>query len=162
MSIPIDALAANSTAYSVVANPEQQAAIASWLGVPAVNALTGRFDVAAEAGGVRLTGRLVAELQRTCVVSLEPMIEAIDETFVIRFLRDFDEELAAADESDDYVEALEGKSLDLGAVLVEQLSLSMSAYPKRPEAVVAEPHALSRESPFAILRRVAKPGDEDV
>ncbi len=162
LPVSIDAITAGTAEFTIVASEDQRARIARWLDVPSVNLLSGDFEVSAENDGVRVAGRLVAELGRMCVVSLEAMTETINEAFVIRFLRDFDEEFAAADDSDDYLEALVSNSIDLGSVLVEHLSLSISAYPKRLGAVAAAPQTPDTESPFAILRGVAKPAGEDV
>jgi hypothetical protein len=45
-----------------------------------------------------------------------------------------------------------GDSIDLGAVLAEQLALSLDPYPRKPGAALPPEAADEPETPFSILR----------
>ena len=131
--------------------------IASRLGVPAVDALSGEFDVAKTPEGAALAGRIAARLQRDCVASLERFVEEIDESFEIRFARGLAQEAAGAEIEigPDSPEPLDGDAIDLGEILVHQLSLAMAPFPRKPGArpLAEEFGGETRISPFSGLDR---------
>ena len=141
----------------VEAGPEARAEIASRLGVPAVDALSGEFDVAKTPEGAALAGRIAARLQRDCVASLERFVEEIDESFEIRFARGLAQEAAGAEIEigPDSPEPLDGDAIDLGEILVHQLSLAMAPFPRKPGArpLAEEFGGETRISPFSGLDR---------
>lgn len=115
------------------ADDNARAAIARRLGVPAVKRLLGVFGLTKTTDGVDVAGRIEAAVQRECVASLELFDEAVDEAFEIEFARG----LAPAGEveiDERSPEPLDGESLDLGELLIQQLSLSIEPYPRKPGA----------------------------
>ena len=116
-----------------------------------------------------LEARLAAEVIQPCVVSLAPVPAEIAETVTRRYLADYLEPEGEDVEmpEDDTTEAL-GEAIDLGAVLVEALSLALPLYPRAPGVsfdgqIVAEPGAepLTDEKlrPFAGLADLLKGKD---
>lgn len=128
-------------------------AIANRLGVPGVVALKGAFEVSKSAGGVEVEGTIDAIVRRECVASLEIFDEKVRETFEIRFARggsggaeiEIDEETP---------EPLEGDTIDLGEILIQQLSLALDPYPRKPGAAsLADAYAPEAKiSPFSDLK----------
>jgi hypothetical protein len=150
----------------IEADPAARRILAERLGVPALDALRGEFDIAKTPEGAAVAGRIMARLQRDCVISLERFTETIDETFDIRYSRAAARESAGAEvEIDlDGPEPLAGDAIDLGEILTSQLALAMDPYPRKPGAkpLAEEFGGETKISPFSGLRRAfAKPGDTD-
>lgn len=118
--------------------------------------------------GVRVTGPLTAVLKQTCVVSLEPFEQAledeIDRTFVPaqkrpRRARDLntDGEIEIDLETMDPPDIMENGLIDLGAVICEQLALNIDPFPRKPGANFHADDADTQDedapapSPFAAL-----------
>lgn len=137
-----------------------RARIARMLGLHAVDALEGEFALSqARNGLVDIEGRLTAQVQPLCVVSLEPFPQTIDEPVAIRFapepLIERMVKRAEEDENEDFEppDAIMDGQIDMGAVLVEFLALALDPYPRKPGAVFAGGDPVpERESPFAALQ----------
>jgi uncharacterized metal-binding protein YceD (DUF177 family) len=123
--------------------------------------------------GVAVDGDLKARATQSCVVTLAPVEQVIDETFSRRFdprARDDDDtaEIDVEAFSEDPPDPLPGRDLDLGAVLCEQFALALDLYPRAQAAEVPEAYrppededddkgaAASRPSPFAVLAEFKK------
>jgi uncharacterized metal-binding protein YceD (DUF177 family) len=112
--------------------------------------------------GVLAEGRIRADIVQTCVVSLVPVEQVIDEPFAVRFVRAGDQlaekqtgevHLDAADV--DPPEVLTGHTINLGPVVYEQFVLAVDPYPRAPGAELpaeaADPDGGAGDSPFAVL-----------
>lgn len=153
----------------VVATEQERAAIAAALKLVAVEALEADIDIRRTTGSVIvIDGWLRANVVHTCVVSLEPAPQKIDETFHITYVPAGSREAppepkpgaeVMVDPEIDQPEVLNGTTLDLGAIVVEHLSLALDPYPRAPGAalpveVVVETDAPA--SPFAVLGALKK------
>jgi len=143
-------------------------ALARHVGVLAVPQLTAHLHVQPDGrGGAEVAGPLQATVRQTCVVTLEPFDNPINEEISIRF--------APADtiapetdglvdlEAEDPPDALVDGTLDLAAVVAEFLALSIDPYPRKPGAVFSQPEAGEsdrKSSPFAALEKL-KGGQAD-
>ncbi|KDM66356.1 hypothetical protein ACIDI_62c00070 [Acidiphilium sp. JA12-A1] len=147
---------------TIDADAEARAAIARQFGIPAVEALSGRFHIS-RIGPDQAEARLelAARVIQSCVVSLEPVEQTIAERTSFRLLSGGEPDDAGSldpDAPDDIV--ADGTVFDLGALLVEQLALALDPYPRRPGA---EPPAASgtgakdEAHPFAALARLRRP-----
>lgn len=151
--VVIDNIPPEGLHVEIEAGAAERAAIAARLGVPQVNRLKGVFKVVRSVGGVDLDATIDAAVIRECVVSLEPFEETIAEPFRLSFAR----QAASAPEieiDEETPEPLEGEALDLGEILIQQLSLAMAAYPRKPGAAsLAKDYAPDgKVSPFAGLK----------
>jgi uncharacterized metal-binding protein YceD (DUF177 family) len=141
------------------ANEKDRARISEWLGIPSVDRL--RASVTLErwrARGVRVLGSLEAEVVQSCVVTLEPIKEAVAAEFEWHFLpgtpkspkRDLELQVEELD-----FEPLESGKIDVGAIIAEELSLSLNPHPRKPdanlEAESGSGPAEKKENPFAAL-----------
>jgi uncharacterized metal-binding protein YceD (DUF177 family) len=150
-------------AQSVKAQPAEFAQIAAHLDLAGVKALSGAIELARWRGkGVRLTGKLFADVVQTCVVTLEPVDAHVEGTFERRFLpaekieveRDEDGEIFVDPTSEDPPEPL-GHEIDLGEILIEELALNLDPYPRKPGVEFhAEGHSEPRANPFAVLAKL--------
>ena len=136
--LPLSAVPREGRRESLAATPAERAALAARLAIPAVERLEAALELRAEADGtVRVRGRLRAGVVQSCVVSLEPVAEEIDEAVDWRVpppglsAEDAFGEVEAEGPED--VEA-EGDVLDLGEALAQQLALALDPYPRAPGA----------------------------
>ena len=142
------------------ATAQERLAIAEDLGLVELPAL--EADLVAdryENGRVQLTGNLRATVVQSCVVSLKPVVQAIDERFERRFApANLASDAAAVDinpDTEDPPDSFGEEGIDLGAVVLEQLILAIDPYPRADDAELpAEASAGSEkaESPFAVLK----------
>jgi hypothetical protein len=147
------------------ANAEVLASLAKPAGVDAVDRLTASFDLTLRGrDGLHVGGRISATVRQTCVVTLEPVVNEIDEAVDVDFAparpaaaapNDIDPEAATSDEP----EPLVGNSVDLGLLATEFLILGVDPYPRKPGAAFAPPESADPgANPFAALAGWAKKG----
>ncbi len=145
----------------IEADAAECAALASLFNLPAIASLTGDFMLRHEQRGViaaRL--RLRAALTQVCVITLEPFDAMVTEEAALRFVPAASI-LEAAElildpntlEGPDEIPYV-GETIDLGAVLAEQLALALDPYPRRPGAALPAQAAGEAASPLAALRRL--------
>ncbi len=146
----------------IVADARTRAAIAKLAGLAALPRLEASFDVALHGrGGLHVLGRVTATVGQTCVVTLEPIENEIDEAIDLVFTpasplsADGGEAIDVL--ADDAPEPLVGGTVDLGAIATEFLILGIDPYPRKPDAVF-EPPAAEPDSgrPFAALAALKK------
>jgi hypothetical protein len=121
------------------------------------------------AGRYALTGRLVAEVEQACVVSLEPVPDRIEEAVDVEFwpaaelanALDGPQELDAA--SPDDPEPIDADGLHVGRVVYETLAAALDPFPRTSGESLGEGGELSaapggaepaRAKPFAALGRL--------
>lgn len=172
------------------ASESECAALAARFGVTALRNLEaeavlrrkGRSD------SIRLEGRLSAEVEQPCVVTLEPVTEAVEDSFELRFTLDpakaqAESAATASDvvidpEAEDPPELVGPKGIDVGEVIAQQLSVAINPYPRLPgvtleqevltagplaadaEGTEAEGEKPEKENPFAVLKTL-KSGKKD-
>ena len=146
--------------FHLKANDAERMKIAIRLKTPSVEKLEGEMKVTATKTAVRVVGEIAADLTRECVASLEPMHETVAESFEIDFSRIPPE---TEEEDLDAPEYLDGASLDLGELLVQQLSLAMDPFPRKEGAQsLAEAYAPQEKvSPFAALKGALGKSDDN-
>jgi len=148
----------------IEANAAECAALAALFGLPGIASLAGDFQLRHEQRGViAATLRLRAALTQLCVVTLEPFEAVVADEATLRFVP-----AASIPEAAELIldpETLEGpdeipyggETIDLGAVLAEQLALALDPYPKKPGAALPAEAAEPADNPFAALRRLQPP-----
>lgn len=154
----------------LTASAAQRAAIATLGGLREVLEATASFDlVPIHQGRVKVTGRLRATVGQTCVVTLDPVDNRIDEPIDLVFappsqipeMADLvDDDLPPGDEAPDPLEPIErGGIIDLGQVATDALFLAIDPYPRRPDAVFQPPVTPEDpdEHPFAALKALKSP-----
>lgn len=115
----------------------EAAALARYLGLLSLGSVVFEGTLAPRgAEGWSLTGRLTATAEQACVVSLEPVVEAIDARIERQYRPpepgDAVETLEIGPDDLDAPEPLAG-DIDLAGVITEALSLALAPYPRRPE-----------------------------
>ena len=161
--IRIDALPKDGETVTIEATRTEREALAAFLELPSIEALTATLAVRPTAGGgARATGAVRGELTQTCVVTLEPFPAVVEEEIDVRFApraaddaRPEEEELSMGGE-DEPDPVVDGR-IDLGALAAEFFALGLDPYPRKDGAEFeppAEPQA--DVSPFAMLKGETK------
>jgi uncharacterized metal-binding protein YceD (DUF177 family) len=143
------------------ANEAERAALAKRFGILGIGALSARLRLEPEPGGaVRARGRLEAEVEQTCVVTLEPVAQRVSAPLDLRILAEGDEPSDDDPDSPDEIES-EGGQVDLGEAVAEQLALALDPYPRAEGAVLPvlddsppPEEAPARPNPFAKLAKL--------
>lgn len=153
-----------SAPIAIAATEAQRRALADAYDLVAVKALEATVEVIPVSGGLRVDGRVIADIVQTCVVSLAPVDEHIDEALSVRFVDDPARlpapgaEVVVDEETADPPELLEGPTLDVGALVEEYFALAINPYPRAPGAELPADAIDSgaADSPFAVLASLAK------
>ena len=151
----------------LVASADVRAAVARIAGLRDLPRLEASFDVTRHgSGGLRVTGRVLATVGQTCVVTLEPLSNEIEEAINLVFSPPVHVEAIAGeggaperavDASAEGPEPLINGRIDLGALATEFLILGLDPYPRKPGAVFEPPPDAGREDgPFAALAELKK------
>src|SRR5262245_35236580 len=123
------------------------AALAAPAGVEAVESLNATFDLARRGHeGLHVVGRVTAKVRQTCVITLEPLVNVIDEAVDVDFTPprepapdetgDHEAHLVrAADDPEPLVDGV----VDLGLLATEFLVLAIDPYPRKPGVSFAAP-----------------------
>jgi hypothetical protein len=138
-----------------------RAAVAAAAGVNEVPELTAGFDVARHGrDGLRVVGTVSARVRQTCVVTLDPVENHIEEQIDLAFvpasgLASTASEANLGAEAVEPPEALIDGVVDLGVIATEFLMLGIDPYPRKPGAVFEPPQRADAGShPFAALARL--------
>jgi uncharacterized metal-binding protein YceD (DUF177 family) len=133
------------------------AAIAAAAGLEAVARLRATFDLARRGrDGVRVVGALSATVRQTCVVTLDPVENEIEEEIDLVFAPGSAStqggDLDLTTEMAEPPEALVDGVIDLGAIATEFLILGIDPYPRKAGAVFEPPPSDDAGThPFAAL-----------
>ena len=151
---------------TIAADPDECTHLAERLGVVRLLALTATFTLMPwRHGGVRVRGRVRAEVEQTCVVSLDNFVAIVSEDVERCFVGDnepgrsgvvVDVDSLEGDEPD----LVSDGKIDLGELAAETLVLALDPYPRKPGATFAAVghdqtggSPVQRESPFGVLAK---------
>lgn len=132
----------------IEADEKQREALAEAHGLEAVKSLRAELMVTAwKRNGVRVAGTVVADIVQTCVVSLEPVENHIEEEVQGLFLPEdsklgrlgFDGggEIMLDVEGPDSPETFAGDTIDVGALAEEYFGLAIDPYPRKQGAAIS-------------------------
>jgi hypothetical protein len=153
---------------AIEANEAERAALAKDYGLPSLSRLTATFRLAGRGRTVHVQGEVQAELEQTCVVTLEPFPVSVSEPVDVRYSEDAgpsdDEVVELSEQALDAPEPLVNGVVDIGALAAEFLALALDPYPRKPGvAFDFEGGEVEEASPFAVLSGLKgkpKPGLE--
>jgi hypothetical protein len=145
------------------ADEAQRTAMAEAAGLRSVLSAHATFDVTAgKDGRFYVTGRVRARIEQTCVVTLDPIENDIDEPIDLTFappdqipqLADLADDAEADHNEADPPEPVINGIIDLGRCATDALFLGIDPYPRKPDAVFA--HEVTppdpEDHPFAALK----------
>jgi hypothetical protein len=155
-------------------NPRQRSALADLGGLREVISANASLDVTLlREGRVHVVGRVKARVGQTCVVTLDPIENDIDEAIDLIFappeqipaLADLVDDAATSDaEIPDPPEPIVAGIIDLGRLATDALFLGVDPYPRKPDAVFDVPVIEDdpEDHPFAALKALKpSPGPPD-
>lgn len=168
--VRVEQIPVNGMDMDLTARPAEREALAKRFDVRAVETLTATVRLQSLARGtlVRVSGQLSARVIQTCVISLEPVVENVSESFSMSFCDTVPEthgdmELELSYDEEDPPDPIVGGSIDVGEVVAEQLALALNPFPRK-EGVEFERKAEGedegegekRPNPFAALAELRK------
>lgn len=162
-------VSANPVTVKMEAGPAEMKALAELWKVLDVRSLKAEMQVTRwKKDGIRIKGRVKAEIEQACVVTLEPVPSRIDEPFeqvfvpegskLARIVLSDTAEMVLDPEGPDAPETFTGDTIDAGEVVAEAVALAIDPYPRKKgvdfdEQVQDEPsQEWERPSPFAALK----------
>ena len=154
------------------AGEDERAEIAAFLELSEIPRLAVSLTATPFRGGIRVVGRLTAEVVQPCVVTFVPVHQEIDEPIDRVFLPGREKPAAAPApgqpevfvdlEDDDAPDYFEGHEIDLSDLVLETLALAVDPYPRAPDAKLEDVLPAdddSNFSPFAGLKTLKNPTD---
>jgi hypothetical protein len=148
----------------IEAGPAARAAMAELAGLREILSASASLDVTPKGRGrFQVEGRVQARIGQTCVVTLDPILNDIDEAIDLIFapaeqipeLSDLiDDAAESSEEIPDPPEPIENGFIDLGRLATDALFLGIDPYPRRPDAVFEPPVVAAdpQDHPFAALK----------
>ncbi|HEY7552878.1 MAG TPA: DUF177 domain-containing protein [Hyphomicrobiaceae bacterium] len=145
------------------ASPGEREAIARSLELLGCRSLGVRYALVPRGGGhVHLSGSLQAQVEQTCVVTLEPLLNDVAASFKVDYWPETEmpEPSGGAvdmqeDEAD--LEPIVAGLIEVGRVVFESLAGAIDLFPRKPGVTFEQPEdggGSSRPSPFAALARI--------
>ena len=155
--LPLAHVPAGGQALRLDANADERTALAVRFDLLALHALTADLRLKPGPEGVILvTGRLLAELDQACGITLVPVRQSVAEPVAWRLLPGGIEPSDGENDPDDI--ETEQNVADLGEALAQQLSLAVDPYPRAPGAEMPDELAGDgANGPFAQLLRLKPP-----
>jgi len=161
--LPVTDVPPRGLEIDIEASPAEREALAADLGILGVEALRAHFTVTHwRRNGLRVEGRVEGRAVQACVVTLDPVEEAIDEPVEVSFLpaeaiEHTPEELVIDPDAPDEPDPIENGRIDLGALAAEHFALGLDPYPRKPGvAYTPEENETAEDTPFAALARLTK------
>lgn len=158
----------NPLEIRIEADDRERAGLARLWDIPGVEALTAELKLRRwKKDGVKVFGTVHAEVTQSCVVTLDPVHEVIDEEIdeifvpegspLARLPANDQGEIMIDSDGPDLPEAFSGDTVDVGAVAAELVAMSLDPYPRKPgvefgghiEGTAGDD---ARPSPFAVLK----------
>ncbi len=161
--VAVEDIADTGLHMDIEAPAEARARIAKVAALRDLPRLSAVFDLTKRGAGVEVSGRVSATVGQTCVVTLEPIENQIEEAVDLVFAPMPAGAVAEPDAGrrrkghDEPPETLIAGMIDLGAVATEFLMLGIDPYPRKAGAQFAAPKADNDGShPFAALEALQK------
>lgn len=168
-SVKVGNISANAVTVKVSADDRERKELADMWQVLEVKALKAEVYLSRwKKDGVRVKGRVEAEIVQACVVTLEPVESHIDEEFeqifvpegskLARVIAKDAAEMVLDPDGPDLPEEFAGDTIDIGEAITEFAALAIDPYPRK-QGVEFSDHIEStadaksdRPNPFAALK----------
>jgi uncharacterized metal-binding protein YceD (DUF177 family) len=160
----LDAIGSIPRSVTIEATADECAALAARFDLVSLGSLTATAMLVASAAGVETTGRFVADIVQSCVVTGDPVPAHFDEAFTLRFVEpdalvsDADEIELTGDDCD--LIEMDGGAVDLGEAVAQTLGLSLDPFPRSDAERAREEErkwvAGEEAGPFAGLKGLLK------
>lgn len=134
----LDTIGGEPRAVKIAADAEERRRVAARFGLISVERLEANFTIHRDATGIRVDGRVTADVTQPCSVTGDPLPASVDEKVALRFVppSESGEEIELGDDAVDSVE-FEGGAIDLGEAAAETMALALDPFPRGPRAAEA-------------------------
>ncbi|MBD9371783.1 DUF177 domain-containing protein [Rhizobium sp. ARZ01] len=166
--VKVGHISANPVEVKIAADGNECSGLARQWGVPEVRSFSAELQVQRwKKDGVRLKGRVQANIVQSCVVTLDPVESLIDEPIDAVFVPEGSKlartpvveggEMLLDPDGPDSPETFHGDTIDVAVVAAEYAAMAIDAYPRK-EGVMFSGHVEHSEdddrkpSPFAVLK----------
>ncbi|WP_028746176.1 YceD family protein [Rhizobium mesoamericanum] len=141
--VNIGHISANPVEVRLEADKRELAALAESWSVLSVDSLSAELQIGRwKRDGIRIKGRVRATIVQSCVVTLDPVTSAIDESFEQIFVPENSKlarrpandagEMVLDPDGPDLPESFTGDTIDVGEVVTEFAALAIDPYPRKP------------------------------
>lgn len=160
----------NPLEVRIEADERERKALAGTWDILGVEALAAELKVRRwKKDGVKVMGKVHAEVTQACVVTLDPVAQVIDEEIEEIFVPEGSAlaripandagEIVVDPDGPDLPESFVGDEIDVGAFVAEMAAMALDPYPRKPEAAFdghIEQEAMEerKPSPFAVLKNL--------
>lgn len=168
VTVRLDDVPESGRRFVLAADEPTRIVVARLAAVDGIARLGAAFDLTRVGrDGVRVTGNVSATVRLTCVVTLEPVDNEINEPVDVAFAPGPPaarpggvEPVEIVVGAPDPPELIDG-AIDLGAIATEFLILGIDPYPRKTDAVFeAPPMVDAGTGPFSVLAALRKPDGE--
>jgi hypothetical protein len=156
---------ANPVSRRLVADEAARRVIAKALDLVSLDALEADLELSGWFDGLRIDGRWKADIVQTCGVTLEDFPTALSGEFTVRAVPEGSRHAAPPEleievdiDAEEPPDVLESDQIDIGAYVVEHLSLEVDPFPRKPGVVFEPPEPEAETSPFAALLKLKDKG----
>ncbi|WP_411818679.1 YceD family protein [Hyphococcus sp. DH-69] len=151
--------------FKLSTNDEERKKVAARVGALSISTLEGEISISTTKTEIFVKGVVDAQLVRECVSSLEPLDETVHDEFEVEFTRIPEEASDDPEVEEDWrlPEVHLDPDMDIGELLVQQLSLAMDPFPRKEGAKsLIDLYAQEEKiSPFAVLQDAVKKSDDN-
>ena len=156
--VEVSRIGPSGLSLAIEADAAERERLARRLGLNELRRLHADVALQPRGAGIALTATWTAEVVQDCVVTLDPVVSELGDTFELAYGPADAPTTAAEIELDlevaDPPEPIEGGRIDVGEAVVEQLALAIDPYPRKPGVEFEAPadEAETQDNPFAALR----------
>lgn len=166
--VRVDSVAKREIEVTIEASPAEREALASRFELQSLKSLTASLTLRQVRGEmVKVAGSFSADVVQTCVVTLDPVPNHVEDRFEALFApphllgSEMDEEVELDIHAEDPPEAIVDGAIDVGELTAQYLSLALDPYPRCPEATLdrvlgSGSGQTDKSSPFAALSKLAR------
>ena len=170
-SVRIEDLGLQEFTMDIVASHGELEALTERLKIDALNSFTSQVSLKLlPSGDVRLQAAFQANIEQTCVITLQPVVSDISSSFISTYSHISEEDMGHDEEEftdlDDDIEPpepiVDGK-IDLGEAITEQLALEIDPFPRvkgatfdgyTAGAALPDEEVVHKKNPFAVLSKL--------
>lgn len=139
--VVVDKIPAAGMTETLRAKDDERQRLAERFGLAALSKLEAKLDVHNASGRtVAVTGRIVADVVQTCVVSLEPVPAHIDHGIDVLYAaaEQFETEAGQLGPDEQEMEPIIDGAIDLGELVAQHLGVALNPYPRKPGLAFVE------------------------
>ncbi len=163
----VDKIPPSGLRVTISATPKECAAVAARLGLLRLDALQAELELRRDGDGlaVQVSGKLTAQAQQACVVTLVPVPASIAEPVTGCFMPpeaipEEEGSFSLADADEPVIDPIIHGMIDVGELVVQHLSLALDPYPRatgaESPARLGASVAAGRQKPFQHLADMVK------